>query len=86
MPMWHLGVGRGERWANPSKERNMEFIDQEAIDRFVRALREDLNVLQIKVGALETLLLNNDEIRAKYTKLVSEQSEALMREQGNKTQ
>jgi hypothetical protein len=63
----------------------MEFIDKEAIDRFVRALQEDLSVLQIKVGALEALLLNNDEIRAQYTKLVSEQSQALMREQGNTT-
>ncbi len=51
----------------------------------MRSLQEDLSVLQIKVGALESLLLNNDEIRAKYTKLVSEQSKALMRERGDKT-
>ncbi len=69
--------------AAPQK-REMEFIDKEAIDRFVRALQEDLSVLQIKVGALETLLLNNDEIRAKYTSLVSEQAETLMRERGRK--
>lgn len=63
----------------------MEFIDKEAIDRFVRSLQEDLSVLQIKVGALEALLLTNDEIRSKYTKLVSEQSQALMRERGKST-
>lgn len=69
-----------------SKKAKMEFIGKDAIDRFVRSLQEDLNVLQIKVGVLESLLLNNDEIRAKYTKLVSEQSQALMRERGKSTQ
>jgi hypothetical protein len=64
----------------------MEFIGKDAIDRFVCSLQEDLNVLQIKVGALESLLLNNDEIRSKYTRLVTEQSQALMRERGENTQ
>ncbi len=64
----------------------MELIGKDAIDRFVRSLQEDLNVLQIKVGALESLLLNNDEIRSKYTRLVTEQSQALMRERGENTQ
>jgi hypothetical protein len=61
----------------------MEFIDKEAIGRFVIALQEDLSVLQIKVGALESLLLTDQEARAKYTRLVSEQAEALMREREN---
>lgn len=64
----------------------MEFTGEDSVDRFMRALQEDLSVLQIKVGALEAILLTNDEIRAKYTKLVSEQVQALMRERGNKTQ
>lgn len=62
----------------------MEFIDKEAIDRIVRALQEDLSVLQIKVGALESVLLKDDESRAKYTRLVSEQADALMREHRGK--
>ena len=64
----------------------MEFIGKDAVDDFVRSLKEDLDALQIKVGALESLLLNNDEIRSKYAKLVSEQSQALMRERGKNTQ
>ena len=56
----------------------MEFIDKEELDRIVRELREDVSALQIKVGALETLTLKDDETRAKYTKLVSEQAEALL--------
>ena len=63
----------------------MEFIGKDAVDDFVRSLKEDLDALQIKVGALESLLLNNDEIRSKYAKLVSEQSQALMRERAKNT-
>ena len=62
----------------------MEFIDKEVIGRIVSALQEDLGVLQIKVGALESLLLTDQEARRKYTKLVSEQAEALMRERENR--
>jgi hypothetical protein len=62
----------------------MEFIDKEVIGRIVSALQEDLSVLQIKVGALECLLLTDQEARTKYTRLVSEQAEALMRERENR--
>ena len=62
----------------------MEFIGKDHIDRVVRTLQEDLRVLQIKVGALESLLLHNDEIRPRYTSLLSEQTEALMRERHRK--
>ncbi len=62
----------------------MEFIDKEVLDRIVRGLQEDLSALQIKVGALESLILKDDEIRNKYTKLVSEQAEALMRQREGK--
>ena len=62
----------------------MEFIDKEVIGRVVSTLKEDLSVLQIKVGALESLLLTDQEARSKYTRLVSEQAEALMRERENR--
>lgn len=64
----------------------MEFIDKEVLDRIVRGLHEDISVLQIKVGALESLLLKDDEIRVKYTKLVSKQADALMRQRKGKSE
>jgi hypothetical protein len=64
----------------------MEFIDKEVLDRIVRGLHEDISVLQIKVGALESLLLKDDETRAKYTKLVSEQADALMRQRKGRSE
>ncbi len=58
----------------------MEFIDKEEVDRILRGLQEDISALQIKVGALESLALKDEETRTKYAKLVSEQAEALMRQ------
>lgn len=72
----HYEDRRNERSRVANK--SMEFIDKEMLDRIVRGLQEDLSVLQIKVGALEDLLLKNDEIRAKYTRLVSEEAERLI--------
>ncbi len=63
----------------------MEFIDKDAMGRIVHGLMEDLSVLQIKVGALESLLLNDKAMHAKYTELVKEQAEALIRERKNRT-
>jgi hypothetical protein len=77
-------VAASERRNQPPKKEKMESAGKENIDRVVHALQEDLSVLQIKVGALESLLLHSDEIRAKYTSLVSEQTEALMRERQRK--
>ena len=61
----------------------MEFIDKEVLDRIVRRLQEDIGALQIKVGVLESLLLKDDEVRAEYTKLVSEEAELLLRQRKN---
>ncbi len=58
----------------------MEFIDKEEFDRILRGLQDDISALQIKVGALESLALKDEETRTKYEKLVSEQAEALMRQ------
>ena len=44
----------------------------------------NVSVLQIKVGALETLVLNNKKTRAEYTRLVNEQADVLIRERQNK--
>jgi hypothetical protein len=62
----------------------MESLDKEGLDRIVRELQEEISVLQIKVSALESLVLNDDETRTKYTKLVSEQADALIRERKGK--
>ncbi len=62
----------------------MEFIDNEAITRILHSMLEELNVLQIKVGALETLLLKDPDARQRYTRLVTEQAEALIRERGSR--
>lgn len=64
--------------AGPQKK--MEFIDKKEFDRVVRGLQEDVTALQIKVGALESLTLKDEETRASYTKLVSEQAEAALRQ------
>lgn len=63
-----------------SHKRKMEFIDKEQFDRVVRGLLEDVTVLQIKVGALESLTLKDEGTRAKYTEMVSEQAEAAIRQ------
>ncbi len=62
----------------------MESFDKEEIARILRGFEEDLNVLQIKVGALESILLRDRETHAKYTQMVSEQAEALIRERANR--
>lgn len=56
--------------------------EQELI-RIVESLQNDVNVLQIKVAALESLLLD-ENLREKYTQLVNEQADVLMRERRTK--
>jgi hypothetical protein len=45
---------------------------------------ENVSVLQIKVGALETMVLKDKKTRAEYTRLVNEQADVLTRERQNK--
>lgn len=45
---------------------------------------ENVSVLQIKVGALETIVLKDNKTRAEYTRLVNEQADVLTREVQNK--
>jgi hypothetical protein len=45
---------------------------------------ENMSVLQIKVGALETLVLKDNKTRAEYTRLVNEQADVLTRERQHK--
>ena len=45
---------------------------------------ENVSVLQIKVGALETIVLKDNKTRAEYTRLVTEQADVLTRERQNK--
>src|SRR5512146_984252 len=86
VPIFNSCPDAGRHYEDRRNERSrvanksMEFIDKEMLDRIVRGLQEDLSVLQIKVGALENLLLKNDEIRATYTRLVSEEAERLIRQ------
>jgi hypothetical protein len=58
----------------------MEFTDYNAVARTLQSLMDDLGVLQIKVGALESLILKDDETRNTYTRIVNEQVEKLLRE------
>jgi hypothetical protein len=62
----------------------MEFTDYDAVARTLQSLMDDLGVLQIKVGALESLVLKDDETRNTYTRIVNEQAEKLLRERRNK--
>jgi len=50
----------------------------------VKELLENVSVLQIKVGALETIVLKDKKTRAEYTRLVNEQADVLIRERQNK--
>jgi hypothetical protein len=45
---------------------------------------ENVSVLQIKVGALEAIVLKDKKTRAEYTRLVNEQADVLIRERQNK--
>ena len=45
---------------------------------------ENVSVLQIKVGALETIVLKDKKTHAEYTRLVNEQADVLTRERQNK--
>ena len=56
------------------------------VSRVLEELQENLSVLQIKVGALEVILLKSDATRAEYTRLVNEQAEVLIRERQNKNE
>lgn len=58
----------------------------EELNRLVCELQEDVSALQIKVGALESLALKDDETRAKYTELVSAHAEALLRQRKSEAQ
>ena len=62
----------------------MEFTDYNAVARTLQSLMDDLGVLQIKVGALESLILKDDETRNTYTRIVNEQVEKLLRERRSK--
>ncbi len=62
----------------------MEFTDYNAVARTLQSLMDDLGVLQIKVGALESLILKDDETRNTYTRIVNEQVEKLLRERRKK--
>jgi hypothetical protein len=55
----------------------------EDIDRILDQIRENVSALQIKVGALECILLKDDQTRAEYTQLVNEQADVLSRERQN---
>jgi hypothetical protein len=55
----------------------------EDIDRILDQIRENVSALQIKVGALESIFLKDDQTRAEYTQLVSEQADVLSRERQN---
>lgn len=55
----------------------------EVFSRILEDLQENVSALQIKVGALEAILLTNEKARAAYTRLVSEQADVLLREQKN---
>ena len=56
---------------NEDKERNL--------NRAIESLQVDVNALQIKVAALESLLLD-EKLRDQYLQLVQEQAEIVQRE------
>lgn len=49
----------------------------------LKEVLENVSVLQIKVGALETIVLEDNKTRAEYTRLVNEQADVLNRERQN---
>ena len=59
-------------------------MESEDLHRILDEVRENVSVLQIKVGALESILLRDDQTRAEYTQLVNEQADVLRRERQNK--
>jgi hypothetical protein len=59
-------------------------LDKELV-RILDNIRENVSALQIKVGALESILLSDDKTRAEYTRLVDEQVDALIRERQNES-
>lgn len=48
-------------------------------------MQENVSVLQIKVAALESIVLKDEKARAEYTRLVNEQADVLIRERQSKT-
>ncbi len=48
-------------------------------------VQENVSVLQIKVAALESIVLKDEKVRAEYTRLVNEQADVLIRERQSKT-
>ena len=63
----------------------MDFSRVEDLVQQVDSMKDELGALQIKVGALESIVLNNDEIRAMYTQIVNEQADQLLRERRNRS-
>jgi hypothetical protein len=63
----------------------MESSSDKKIDRILDDIRENMSVLQIKVGTLESILLVDDKTRAEYIRLVNEQADVLIRERQNKS-
>ncbi len=55
------------------------------VSLLLNEVQENVSVLQIKVAALESIVLKDEKARAEYTRLVNEQADVLIRERQSKT-
>ena len=58
----------------------MQSGDQDDLSSVLQSLRDDLDVLQVKVAVLEALFVKDESLRREYSRMVDEELQRLRQE------